>query len=64
MKKTTLILAGAFIAALTFSSCKKCVTCTYGAGTASETSSEYCSKRKVDRDAYETTCVVLGGTVN
>ncbi len=61
MKKLTLLAAVAFFAAFSFSSCKKCVTCTYNDGTSYESSTEYCGK-KADRESYESACKLAGGT--
>ena len=60
MKKITLLAAAALIVATSFSSCKKCITCSFSGST----STEYCSKNKADRDAYETACKNSGGTAS
>mgnify|MGYP001408437203 FL=1 len=58
MKKFALVAAAALVVAVSFSSCKKCVTCTYTSGT----SDEYCAKEKSLRDTYKTSCELSGGT--
>lgn len=58
MKKFALLAAAALVVAVSFSSCKKCVECTYSSGT----TDEYCSKDKALRDTYKTSCESIGGT--
>ena len=58
MKKLSLLAVAAIVVAVSFSSCKKCVTCTYSDGT----SDEYCNKSKALRDTYKTSCESIGGT--
>jgi hypothetical protein len=61
MKKLTLLAAVALFAAFSFSSCKKCVTCTYNSGSTFQSETEYCGK-KADRESYESACKLAGGT--
>ena len=56
-----LILAMAVFAAVGFSSCEKCLTCQYGGGIPVE--EEFCSKDADERDAFETSCELLFGTI-
>lgn len=58
MKKITLLAAAALIVATSFSSCKKCVTCTVGGST----TPEFCSKKKSERDAFKLLYTSSGGT--
>ncbi len=59
MKKLSLLAVAALVVAVSFSSCKKCVTCTYSDGSSS---TEYCNKSKSLRDTYKTSCELGGGT--
>lgn len=52
MKYLKLILAIGFSTIL-FSSCEKCVTCSYAAPGYPPYSGDYCSKRSVDVDAFK-----------
>ncbi len=58
MKKLSLLAIAAVLVAVSFSSCKKCITCSIGG----VEGSEVCGK-KSERTAYETTCKNAGGTV-
>ena len=57
MKKLSLLAVAAVILSVSFSSCKKCVTCTIGG----VESAEYCAK-KAARETWETACKAGGGT--
>jgi len=59
MKKVILMLA--VVAAVGFTSCEKCITCDYGTSGLGE--QEFCSKDKDQRDAFESGCKLVGGTI-
>ena len=56
MKKV--VLFGAVLAAVSFTSCKKSYTCTYTDGT----SVTYEDPSSLEKTAYESGCTLVGGT--
>lgn len=59
MKKA--ILAMVVFASVGLTSCEKCLTCEYG--TAGVADQEFCSKDGDERDAFESGCKLVGGTI-
>jgi hypothetical protein len=53
MKKSFTLLAAALLVCIGFSSCKKCVTCSYTPPGEAQVSEEFCSTSSTERDAFE-----------
>ncbi len=53
MKKSVLFFAAALVAGMSFTSCKKCVTCSYTPPGEAKVSEEYCSTSSTERDAFK-----------
>lgn len=62
MKKVLLTIVGAAFLAVSFSSCKKTITCEWDLlGTKYTTECTKCSKK--ERDSFEAACGLSGGTI-
>lgn len=52
MKKVTILFGAALMACSVFSSCKKCVTCTYTPPGDIQVKEDFCSTSSSERDAF------------
>ncbi len=53
MKKVTILFGAALMVCSVFSSCKKCVTCSYTPPGDTQVTEEFCSTSSSERDAFE-----------
>jgi hypothetical protein len=53
MKKSVLFVAAALVAGMSFTSCKKCVTCSYTPTGGAKVSQEFCSTSSTERDTFK-----------